>query len=145
MEAKLPMRCFPTVHSSAITSQADDDLTTHKPLSSRFSQARAIVSEDTTIGHVRRRPAVVLFASYNRLKPGDEADSFVGLSLLRTEIIEPQIHKFGGRMIRWTGDEVLLEFESAVEAVRCAVALGEAVSNSNDSLHPTRGLLSASG
>jgi adenylate cyclase len=77
-----------------------------------------------------------LFASYNRLQPGDEADSFVGLSLLRTEIIEPQIQKFGGRMIRWTGDEVLLEFESAVEALRCAVALGEAVSNSNDSLLP---------
>src|SRR5206468_2479228 len=94
-----------------LTSQADDELTTRKPLSSRFSQARAIVSEDITIGHVKRRPAVVLFASYNRLQPGDEADSFVGLSLLRTEIIEPQIHKFGGRMIRWTGDEVLLEFE----------------------------------
>ena len=81
---------------------------------------------------------MVLFASYNRLQPGDEADSFAGLSLLRTEIIEPQIQKFGGRMIRWTGDEVLLEFESVVEAVCCAVALGEAVSQLNDSLRPDR-------
>jgi adenylate cyclase len=75
---------------------------------------------------------------YNWLQPGDEADSFAGLSLLRTEIIEPQIQKFGGRMIRWTGDEVLLEFESVVEAVCCAVALGEAVSQLNDSLRPDR-------
>jgi class 3 adenylate cyclase len=96
------------------------------------------VSENTTIGHVWRRPAVVLFASYNWLQPGEEADSFAGLSLLRTEIIEPQIQKFGGRMIRWTGDEVLLEFESVVEAVRCAVALGEAVSQLNHSLRPDR-------
>jgi adenylate cyclase len=41
-------------------------------------------------------------------------------------------------MIRWTGDEVLLEFESVVEAVRCGVVLGEAVSHLNDSLLPDR-------
>jgi len=69
-----------------------------------------------------------MFAGYTRLRPGDEAGSFAGLALLRTEIIEPQVLKFGGHLIRWTGDEVLVEFESVVEAVRCAVSLVEAVS-----------------
>jgi adenylate cyclase len=96
------------------------------------------VSEDATKGHVRRRLAAILFAGYNRLQPGDEAGSLTSLSLLRTEIIEPQILKFGGRIIRWTGDGIFLEFESVVEAVRCAVALGEAVSRLNEALLPDR-------
>jgi adenylate cyclase len=57
---------------------------------------------------------------------------------LRTEIIEPQILKFSGRMITWTADGVFLEFESVVEAARCAVALGEAVSRLNEALLPDR-------
>ena len=81
---------------------------------------------------------MVLFASYNRVQPGDEADSFTELSLLRTETIGPQIHKFGGRMIRWAGDEVLLKFDCVVAAVRCAIAFVEAVSRLNDSLPPDR-------
>jgi adenylate cyclase len=81
---------------------------------------------------------VVLFASYNRLQPGDEEESFAELSRLRTETIEPRIRKSGGRMIRWAGDEVLLEFECVVEAVRCAIALVKAVSRLNDSLPPDR-------
>jgi adenylate cyclase len=97
------------------------------------------VSEDT-IGRVRRRIATILFAGYSRLLPGDEAGSFTGLTLLRSEIIEPEVRKFGGHIIRWTGDSVLIEFESVVEAVRCAVALREAVSQSNQALLPDRRL-----
>jgi len=76
------------------------------------------VSEDTK-GHVRRRLAAILFADYSQFVPGDEAESFTGLTLLRTEIIEPQVLKCRGNIIRWTGDGVLIEFESVVEAVRC--------------------------
>jgi TolB-like protein/Tfp pilus assembly protein PilF len=79
-----------------------------------------------------------MFAGYTRLVPGDEASSFAGLALLRAEIIEPQVLKFGGRLIRWTGDEVLVEFESVVEAVRCAAALREAVSRYNQAEVPDR-------
>jgi adenylate cyclase len=60
------------------------------------------------------------------------------LTLLRSEIIEPEVLKFGGHIIRWTGDWVLVEFESVVEAVRCAVALREAVSQLNQALLPDR-------
>jgi adenylate cyclase len=66
--------------------------------------------------------------------PGDEADSFAGLTLLQTEIIEPQVLKCRGNIIRWTGDGVLIEFESVVEAVRCAASLRGAVSQLNQAL-----------
>jgi len=79
-----------------------------------------------------------MFAGYTRLIPGDEASSFAGLALLRTEIIEPQVLRFGGHLIRWTGDEVPIEFESVVEAVRCAAALRETVSRFNQVEVPDR-------
>ena len=78
---------------------------------------RAAVSRDAR-SHSRRRLAAVVFAGYGRLFPGDEADSFAGASLILSEIIRPQVLKSGGNIIRWTGDEVLIEFESVVEAVR---------------------------
>jgi len=93
------------------------------------------VSEDTK-GHVRRRLAAILFAGYSRFVPGDEAGSFAGLTLLRTEIIEPRVLKCGGNIIRWTGDGVLIEFESVVEAVRCAAALRDAVTQLNQAMLP---------
>ena len=95
------------------------------------------MSKDAT-GRVKRRLAAIMFAGYSRLLPGDDAGSFAGLTLLRTEIIEPQILKFGGHLIRWTSDEVLVEFESVVEAVRCAAALREAVSRFNQAQVPDR-------
>jgi adenylate cyclase len=89
-------------------------------------------------GHVRRRLAAILFAGYSRLLPGDEADNFASVTRLLSEIIKPQVLKFGGNIIRWTGDGVLIEFDSIVEAVRCAAALREGVSQSNQTLLPER-------
>ena len=95
------------------------------------------MSEDAT-GRVKRRLAAILFAGYRRLLPGDEAESFAGLALLRIEIIEPQVLRFGGHIIGWMSDRLLIEFESAIESVRCAAALAEAVSRLNQSLLPDR-------
>ena len=102
-----------------------------------FDGWEAVVSEDAT-GRVKRRLASIMFAGYTRLIPGDEASTFAELALLRTEIIEPQVLRFGGHLIRWTGDEVLIEFESVVEAVRCAAALRETVSRFNQVEVPDR-------
>jgi adenylate cyclase len=93
------------------------------------------VSEDTK-GHVRRRLAALLFAGYGQFVPGGEGGSFAGLTLLRTKIIEPQVLKSGGNIIRWTGDGVLIDFESVVEAVRCAAALRDAVTQMNQAVLP---------
>jgi adenylate cyclase len=89
-------------------------------------------------GRLRRRLAAILVAGYSRLLPGEEADSFTSLTLLMAEIIEPVTREFGGNIFKRTGDGVLIEFESVVEAGRCAVALRDAVLQLNQALLPNR-------
>src|SRR6516165_6595347 len=102
-----------------------------------FDRCTAVMSDDGR-GHARRRLAAILFAGYSRLFPGDEAESFADVTLLLSEIIKPQVLKSGGNIIRWTGDGVLVEFESVVEAVRCGAALRDAVTRLNQTVLPER-------
>jgi adenylate cyclase len=88
------------------------------------------VSDDTRV-RARRRLAAILVAGYSRLFPGDDKESFAGLRSFLTEIIEPLIPEFGGNIFKHTGELVLIEFDSVVEATRCAAALREAVSQMN--------------
>jgi len=80
---------------------------------------------------VRRRLAAILVAGYSRLFPGDEADRFTGLRAVLTEIIEPLIPEYGGNIFKRSSDLVLIEFDSVVEAARCAAALRKAVARAN--------------
>jgi adenylate cyclase len=73
-------------------------------------------------------------AGYSPLFPGEEADSFAGLRMLVTEIIEPTISEFGGNVVNWTGERVLAEFDSVVEAARCAAALRDAAAQRNQTV-----------
>ena len=82
----------------------------------------------------RRRHAAILVAGYNRLLPGDEADRFAGLRAFLAEIVEPQITEYGGNIFKETAELVLVEFESGVEAARCATALRDAVAQMNQTL-----------
>src|SRR5262249_31783606 len=100
-----------------------------------FDRCTTVVSEHAK-GYATRRLAAILFAGYDRLSPEDDAADFTGLSLFRSEVIEPQVRKSSGNLIRWTGDSVLVEFDSIVEAVRCAAALREGVSRFNQALLP---------
>jgi adenylate cyclase len=95
-----------------------------------FGGCKAIVSDDAR-ERVRRRLAAVLIAGYSRLFPGDEAETLTALTALLTEIIEPLIPKFGGHIVNSTGERVLSEFDSVVEATRCAAALRDAVLQRN--------------
>jgi adenylate cyclase len=88
--------------------------------------------------HVRRRLAAILVAGYSRLFPGDEADSLVALTALLIEVIEPLVPQFGGHVVNSTGERALCEFDSVVEATRCAAALRGAVSEWNQKLSPER-------
>jgi len=85
-------------------------------------------------GRAGRRLAAILVAGYSRLFPGDEIESFAGLRRFLTEIIEPQIAEFGGRIFKETTELVLVEFDSSVEAARCAVKLRDAVAQMNRTL-----------
>jgi adenylate cyclase len=88
------------------------------------------VSEDGR-GRVRRRLAAILVAGYSRLFPGDEAESFAGLRAVLSEIIEPLTSEYGGNIFKQTSDLALIEFESVVEAARCAAALRDAIEQKN--------------
>jgi adenylate cyclase len=91
------------------------------------------VSEDTRV-RVTRRHAAILVSGYSRLFPGDEADRFAGLRAFLAEVVEPQIAAFGGNIFKETAELVLAEFDSAVEAVRCAAGLRDAVAQMNQTL-----------
>jgi adenylate cyclase len=73
-------------------------------------------------------------AGYSRLFPGDEVDNLTSLTAVLTEIIEPLVAEFGGNIFKRTGDLALVEFESVVEAARCAAGLRDAVAQKNQTL-----------
>ena len=93
------------------------------------------MSGDRT-GRVTRRLAAILVAGYSRLLPGDEIASFAGLTALLNDIVEPNLSEFGGNIFKRTGEGVLIEFGSVVEAARCAGALRAAAVQRNRDLLP---------
>ena len=72
---------------------------------------------------VERRLAAILAADvvgYSRLMGGDETGTLARLKTLRAEVLDPKTAEYGGRIVKTTGDGVLIEFPSAVNAVQCA-------------------------
>ena len=77
---------------------------------------------------VERRLAAILaadVAGYSRLMGVDEVGTLAALRAHRREIIDPAIAAHKGRIVKTTGDGMLVEFASAVDAVTCAVAVQE--------------------
>jgi adenylate cyclase len=77
-----------------------------------------------TTEKVERRLAAIVSAdvvAYARLTEADEAGTRVALEAHRRELIDPKLAEHGGRLVSTAGDSLLVEFESAVEAVQCAV------------------------
>ena len=75
---------------------------------------------------VERRLAAVLaadVAGYSRLMGVDEVGTLAALKALRREIVDPAITKYRGRIVKTTGDGMLVEFASVVDAVSCAMAM----------------------
>lgn len=79
---------------------------------------------------VERRLSAVLAADvvgYSRLMGVDEAGTLARLKTARREVVDIKIGDFGGRIVKTTGDGMLVEFASAVAAVESAVATQEAM------------------
>ena len=75
---------------------------------------------------VERKLAAILAADvvgYSRLMGQDEAGTLARLKAHRHELIDPKIAEHKGRVVKTTGDGILIEFPSVVEAVACAVAV----------------------
>ena len=88
-----------------------------------------------------RRLAAVLTADvarYSRLMGADEEGTLTALKALRRDLVDPKITAHRGRTVKTTGDGLLVEFASVVDAVRCAVAVQRAMAERNTPLPPDR-------
>jgi adenylate cyclase len=84
-----------------------------------------------------RRLAAILaadVAGYSRLMGADEEGTLERLKALRRELLDPQIAEHHGRVVKTSGDGLLLEFASVVDAVRGAVAVQQAMPERNTSV-----------
>ena len=75
---------------------------------------------------VQRRLAAIMAADvvgYSRLMQADEAGTLAMLKNRRSQILKPAVERHRGRIVKYIGDGVLIEFASAVDAVECAVQL----------------------
>ena len=81
----------------------------------------------------RRLSAVLAadVASYSRLIGLDEEGTVSALTAHRTEVFEPRILHHRGRLVKTTGDGLLVEFPSVVDALRCAVDVQRAMATRN--------------
>ena len=68
---------------------------------------------------------------YSRLMGSDEEGTLAALSAHRAELIDPGIIEHQGRIVKTTGDGLLAEFASVVDAVRCAIAFQEGIAKRN--------------
>jgi class 3 adenylate cyclase len=90
---------------------------------------------------MERRLAAILAADvvgYSRLMAADEEGTHSRLLTCRREVIEPKIREHRGRIVKNTGDGALVEFGSAVDAVRCALDVQQAMVARNVGVPQTR-------
>ena len=90
---------------------------------------------------IERRLAAIMaadVAGYSRLMGIDEVGTLNALKDHRRERIDPTIARHNGRVFKTTGDGLLMEFASVVDAVGCAVAIQRAMLAFNEGVHTDR-------
>src|ERR1700761_7907745 len=81
-----------------------------------------------------RKLAAILAADvvgFSRLAGADEDRTLARLRTLRSDLIDPTIAVHHGRIVKRTGDGLLVEFRSVVDAVRCAIEVQTAMIDRN--------------
>ena len=84
-----------------------------------------------------RKIAAILAADvvgFSRLAAADEDRTLARLRALRSDLIDPTIAVHKGRVVKRTGDGLLVEFRSVVDAVRCAIEVTLGTKPSNTSM-----------
>jgi adenylate cyclase len=90
-----------------------------------------------------RRLAVIVAADvvgYSRLMEADEAGTLAQLKSIRKELIDPKIAEHRGRLVKTTGDGLLMEFFSVTDGVHGAIEIQEALAERNAAVPPDRRL-----
>ncbi len=92
-------------------------------------------------GTVSRRLAAILAADvvgYSRLMGADEVGTLRALKAHRSELVDPAIKGYNGRIVKTTGDGMLVEFPSVIDAVSCAVSIQRGMIRRNGSVPEDR-------
>src|ERR1700719_672077 len=90
---------------------------------------------------VERKLAAILaidVAGYSRLMGADEERTHERLRAHFRELVDPKIKEHRGRIVKNTGDGLLAEFQSVVDAVRCAVEVQRGMTERNAEAPPER-------
>jgi adenylate cyclase len=88
---------------------------------------------------VERRLTAILavdVAGYSRLMGADEEGTLARLKAHRRELVDPKIAEHRGRIVKTTGDGLLAEFASVVDAVRCAIEFQREMAGRNAGVSP---------
>jgi adenylate cyclase len=99
------------------------------------------MAEATVTERVERRLAAILAAdvfAYSRLMGADEEGTLSRLKAHRRELVDPAIRRHRGRIVKTTGDGMLVEFASPVEAVRCAAEIQRGMVARNANVAPEK-------
>ena len=89
---------------------------------------------------IRRLAAILAadVAGYSRLMGADEEGTLERLRALRRELLDPKITEHRGRLVKTTGDGLLVEFGSVVDALRCAVEIQREVAGRSPGIAPDK-------
>ena len=82
----------------------------------------------------KRRLAAILAADivgYSRLMGVDESGTLAQIKSLRKELIDPKVAEYNGNVVKTTGDGLLIEFPSVLDAVQCAVDVQRSIAQRN--------------
>ena len=98
-----------------------------------FLSGLRLAAGEADMSQTRRLAAILAadVAGYSRLMGADEEGTLERLKALRRELVDPKIAEHRGRIVKTTGDGLLVEFASVVDAVRCAVAVQQAMPERN--------------
>src|SRR5215471_11046135 len=88
-----------------------------------MSRATLLCDRGTAMAEVRKLAAILAadVAGYGKLAGSDEERTLARLRALRSDLFDPTVSLHHGRVVKRTGDGVLIEFRSVVDAVRCAI------------------------
>jgi adenylate cyclase len=90
------------------------------------------------VAETRKLAAILAAVGFSKLAGSDEERTLARLRALRSDLIDPTIAVHNGRIVKRTGDGVLIEFRSVVDAVRCAIEMQNGMIERNAGLPPER-------